>query len=83
MGISYLKENTMERIRVLRIIEYTGERKFVEDLVERAIQGTKTFQPFGSTEPLIIRVATLGTYPEILYSDTGIIDTTEEPMYYR
>ena len=50
-----------EIVRVLRIIEYVGEREKVEDVVSRSIHGTKKIN-----NDLSIRAATIGTYPEIL-----------------
>jgi hypothetical protein len=49
-----------EIVRVLRVIEYVGERSNVESTVSRSMQGEK--QMGGLT----IRAATIGTYPEIL-----------------
>lgn len=51
----------MDTVRVLRIIEYVGDRKDVEDVVARSIQGEKRVK-----DGLIIKAATIGTYPEIL-----------------
>lgn len=52
----------MDSIRVLRIIEYTGDRSKVEQTVEKSIHGTKV------TRGMTIRAATIGDYPEILVS---------------
>lgn len=52
-------------IRVLRVIEYVGKRSWVEDTVAKAIHGTKVIGPYGE-----IRAATIGTYPEILNTET-------------
>jgi hypothetical protein len=56
----------MDKVRVLRIIEYVGDRNMVEDTVEKSIQGTKQISPL-----LSIKAATIGSYPEIL-------ETTEQ-----
>lgn len=48
-------------VRVLRVIEYVGERKWVEATVAGSIQGEKHLS--GGN---IIRAATLGAYPEVL-----------------
>lgn len=50
----------MDKIRVLRIIEYVGSRERVEETVRQSIQGDKVMID------LTIRAATIGTYPEIL-----------------
>ena len=47
-------------VRVLRIVEYEGPRSWVEIAVSTAIHGEKRLGE-GT-----IRVATIGTYPEIL-----------------
>lgn len=54
----------MDKIRVLRVIEYVGPRDRVEFVVSRSIQGEKD-----AGEGLIIRAATIGAYPEILEVD--------------
>ena len=54
----------MGKVRVLRVVEYVGDREFVEDTVSRSIDGTKDIcGPKGRME---IRAATIGDYPEIL-----------------
>jgi len=53
-------ESTENEVRVIRIIEYKGERKWVEDTVAKAIHGVK------QTDYGTITVATLGLYPEVL-----------------
>ena len=52
-------------VRVLRIIEYTGEREAVEAAVAKSLHGEKRLVN-GKNFGLIIRAATIGTYPEIL-----------------
>jgi len=51
-----------DRVRVLRVLEYTGPRRAVEDLVSRSIHGERMY----GFPPISIRAATLGSYPEIL-----------------
>ena len=51
----------MDKIRVLRIIEYVGPRDWVEKTVEKSIHGTKAMD-----NGAVIRAATIGGYPEIL-----------------
>ncbi len=51
----------MDRVRVLRIIEYEGPRDWVEKTLNKAINGTKAVGP-----GKFIRTATIGTYLEIL-----------------
>jgi len=58
----------MDTIRVIRIYEFVGPRNIVESTIAKSILGEKriTKQQGG---PLMIRAATLGTFPEILNSD--------------
>jgi len=52
----------MEKVRVIRVLEYVGDRKWVEAVLEqRAIKGTKNIENGG-----IIREAILGDFPEIV-----------------
>jgi len=51
----------MDRVRVLRIIEYEGPRDWVEATLEEAFQGTRRMEP-----GRFIRVVTIGTFPEIM-----------------
>lgn len=48
-------------VRVLRVIEYSGPRSRVEDTVAKSIHGERDIG-----NGLIIRAATVGTFPEIL-----------------
>lgn len=52
---------SQDRVRVLRVIEYTGPRDWVEKQVAASIHGTKDLG-LGR----LINVATIGAYPEIL-----------------
>lgn len=63
----------MDRIRVLRVVEYEGPREWVEVVVAEAIHGEKIVSAFRGTREegkvigqLTIRAATIGCYPEIL-----------------
>jgi hypothetical protein len=49
-------------VRVLRIVEYTGPRDLVEGQIAKSIHG----QYLAHDGQLTIRVATIGSYPEIL-----------------
>lgn len=50
----------MDKVRVLRVIEYVGTRERVEKVVEKSIHGTRFVD-----EDLTIRAATIGEYPEL------------------
>lgn len=54
-----------DKVRVTRLIQYVGDRDWVEDQLRRSIQGSKVL-PKG-----IITVATLDDFP-------GYLDTTTE-----
>lgn len=53
-------DTTKETVRVLRVIEYVGERKAVEACVAKSIHGVKVLPNYE------IRAATIGVYPEVL-----------------
>ena len=50
----------MDNIRVLRILEYSGPRDEVEEVVARSIHGERRIKGF------VIRAATVGAYLEVL-----------------
>ena len=49
-----------EIVRVLRVIEYVGEREAVEACIAKSIHGVKVLPNYE------IRAATIGIYPEVL-----------------
>lgn len=57
MTIEHSKENI---VRVLRVIEYVGPRSAVEEQIRNSLHGERQFRD------IIIKVATVGTFPEIL-----------------
>lgn len=52
-------------VRVLRVIEYVGDRAWVEETISRSIHGVMVCGDNGE-----IRAATVGVYPEILSDRT-------------
>lgn len=50
----------MNKYRVLRVIEYIGDRDSIISCLDNSLQGTKKLKDFE------IRVATIGNYPELL-----------------
>lgn len=58
----------MAIVRVLRLLEYVGEREMVESALQRSIKGTLLVPgaKHGDRVGLIIRAATLGDFPEIM-----------------
>lgn len=50
----------MDKVRVLRVVEYIGTREWVERTVARSLHGTMVLKD-GE-----IRAATVGAYPEVL-----------------
>jgi len=63
-------------VRVLRVLEYVGPRKLVEEQIELSITGTRYFGNHAWAGPelvqaqkvkgVCIRAVTLGSFPEIL-----------------
>lgn len=52
----------MDRIRVIRVLEYVGERKWIEAiLAQRGVKGTRVIENGG-----VIREAIVGDFPEIV-----------------
>jgi hypothetical protein len=54
----------MDKIRVLRVIEYIGDREWVEKTLEKSIHGTWKLP--NNRE---IRVATIGDFAEIIQQE--------------
>jgi hypothetical protein len=63
-----------EIVRVLRVIEYVGEREWVERQVAESIHGVKYIS--GSWGKGEIRAATVGVYPEIL-ANLGAVEDND------
>jgi hypothetical protein len=57
----------MDKVRVLRVLEYVGDRAKVEAVIAGSIHGSRVFGFTGNF--LEIRAATIGVYPEILSSE--------------
>lgn len=53
-------------VRVIRILEYVGEREWVEMTLERSIQGTFHVPGKAKVNLNIIKAVTLGSFPEII-----------------
>lgn len=62
-----------EKIRVLRVLEYIGEREWVENTLSRSIKGTLIVD---SKKGNLIKAATLGDFPEVLNREE--IETLDE-----
>ena len=58
-----------DTVRILRILEYVGEREWAEKQVANSLHGTKTL-PKGR-----ITAVTLGSFPEILGSAEALEET--------
>lgn len=59
------KESVMDRVRVIRVLEYEGPRDWVEStLANNTVKGTKTFQKGGDI--YYIREAIVGDFPAIV-----------------
>ncbi len=66
-----------EIIRVVRVYEFTGPRSQVEEQVEHSLaDGThrrpKAIAGNRGMRDLVIRVATLGKFPEIVHEGVGV-----------
>jgi len=55
-----VRETIMNRVRVLRIIEYVGDREWVERTVSKSIHGKRTYKDN------TITAVTVNEYPEVL-----------------
>lgn len=53
-----------EMVRVLRVIEYVGDRKWVEATLKAGIQGTKVIPGKGYDN--LIKTAIIDIFPEVL-----------------
>jgi hypothetical protein len=66
-----MRKTMTDKVRVLRLIEYSGPREQVEVQLNRSMRdGTHGPGRFNTTDPkregVIIKIATLGDFPEIL-----------------
>ena len=64
------------KVRALRIIEYVGDRQWVEMCLEKSLEGTYRVGP-----NRIIKCATVGNYPEILGEGIEHDTTLYNPLY--
>ena len=67
---------SQDKIRVLRIIEYIGDREAVENQVTLSLHGEKRITTT-NRGVIIIKAATIGTYPEILESESKEVQIEE------
>ena len=56
--------SSQDIVRVLRVVEYVGPRKRVEEVVARSIFSSKD-----AGQGLTIRAATIGSYPDVLRTE--------------
>jgi hypothetical protein len=61
-----MPETETEIVRVLKLVEYTGPREWVESTVKKSLPKEHNFG-----ESCVIRTAILGTYPEIFGKEEG------------
>lgn len=64
-GIYVERSKQVDTIRVLRVIEYIGPRKAVEEQVRKSIHGERRID-YGSKGEVLIRAATVNEFPDIL-----------------
>ena len=55
----------MDKVRVIRVIEYIGPRDAIEEQLSISIMGDKYLKE----RDILIRTATIGQFPEILEED--------------
>ena len=55
----------MDKVRVIRVIEYIGPRDTIEEQLSISIMGDKYLKE----RDILIRTATIGQFPEILEED--------------
>ncbi len=65
-----------EIVRIVRVLEYVGERKAIEDLLKKAVYGTKAFEYKGT--PVEIRAATIGTFADLLDNPPPLVGLPDE-----
>jgi hypothetical protein len=58
----------VDRIRILRVLEYEGPRDVVEGVISRSVHGERRVD--GRDGSFVIRAATMGLYPEVLQVGT-------------
>lgn len=70
----------MDKVRVLRIIEYVGNRKWVEETLKRGEIPSSGSKSFGNE--CVIKSALIDQFPEIVQekSDETYLDDTEMEM---
>jgi hypothetical protein len=60
-----------QQIRILRVLEYSGDREAVEQMLRRSMNEEKTFEQYNPETrkflgKITIKAATLGIVPELL-----------------
>ncbi len=64
-----------DQVRVLRVLEYIGDRAAIEDHFENVIQGSRRFEVHraarGFLGTITIHAVTLGQFPEVLETAKG------------
>ena len=68
----------MDQVRVLRILEYVGDRKWVEETLAKGSVPTNGQRSIGTAG--VIKSAILGEFPEILESKEERVDETNKPV---
>lgn len=55
-----------EQVRVLRLLEYVGDRRWVESQIRRSIHGEQVFYSNDEHGGGVIRAVSLNEFPEIV-----------------
>lgn len=70
-----------DTVRVLRILEYTGPRSKVEELIAKSVHGERRLtNVHDPSRGVVIRAATIGNYPEVLGDGVDNADTDTDPL---
>lgn len=65
-------------VRVLRVLEYVGDREWVENTIELSIQGVRAFHDEKRGVGGEVRAATVGVYPDYVIEDEAPPESLEK-----
>lgn len=68
----------MDKIRVMRVLIYEGDRDVIESHLASTIQGTKIIPPSGPRKGYKITAQTIDQFPEILKQHENETNLTKE-----
>lgn len=65
-------------VRVLRVLEYVGDREWVENTIELSIQGVRAFHDEARGVGGEVRAATVGVYPDYVIEEKAQPESLEK-----